>query len=209
MTKRILVGSLVGGIVLFLWGCTAWLFLPTYTNFNDVLDEEAVVRTLKESLPDKGIYYFPKHPDQSPNSIAEWNRKVSVGPTGILVYNPQGHGPLGIKKFGAALLTQWAAVLIAAFLLSQTLAGKPSFKSRWAFGFLIGCVISLTAYLPDWIWYGYPSGFIFNLIRDMVLGWAAVGFILAFFIKTHQEERKEMRIEEKVKSEIRTKLHVQ
>lgn len=208
MTKRILVGSLVAGIVLFLWGCAAWLFLPTYTNFKDIIDEEAVVRTLNESLPEKGIYYFPKHPDQSAESIGEWNRKVREGPTGILVFNPQGHGPLGIRKFGAALLAQWAAALIVAYLLSQTLASKPSFRHRWLFGALIGCVISLTAYLPDWIWYGFPGSYTANLVRDMVFGWVLAGLILAYFIKTPQEEKQEIKLEEKIKSEIRTKLHV-
>ena len=207
MLKRIIVGSLAAGIVLFLWGCAAWLFLPTYTNFKDILDEEAVVRTLNESLPEKGIYYFPKHPDQSPDSIADWNRKVSVGPTGQVIFNPQGHGPLGIRKFGAALLTQWLAALIVAFLLSQTLAGRPSFRRRWLFGALIGCVIGLTAYLPDWIWYGFPGSYTANLVRDVVIGWVIAGLILAYFIKTPLEEKLELRLEEKIKSEIKTKLH--
>src|SRR5438105_12907769 len=128
MMKRILVGSVVAGIVLFLWGCAAWLFLPTYTNFKDILDETAVVATLKDSLPEKGIYYFPKHPDQSAEAVSAWNQKVMVGPTGILIYNPQGQGTLGIRKFAAALLTQWVAALIAAYLLAQTLAGRPGFR---------------------------------------------------------------------------------
>lgn len=209
MWKRILVGSLAAGIVLFLWGCAAWLFMPTYTNFKDILDEEAVVRTLNESLPEKGLYYFPKHPDQSADAIAEWNRKVAIGPTGILIYNPQGHGPLGLRKFASALLTQWAAAFIAAYLLSKTLAGKPNFRSRWVFVALIGLTISLAAYLPDLIWYGYPASVIANLMRDMVLGWILAGFLLAYFIKTPQEEKMEIRIEEKLKSEIRTKLHVE
>lgn len=208
MIKRVLVGSIVAGIVLFLWGCAAWLFLPTYTNFKDILDEKAVVSTLKDSLPERGIYYFPKHPDQSAVAISEWNQKVSVGPTGILVYNPEGQGALGIRKFAAALITQWVAALIAACLLAQTLAGKPSFRRRWLFVTLIGCIISLAGNLPNWIWYGYPTTFTVNLVRDMILGWAMAGLILAYFIKTHQEEKMEMRIEEKVKSEIKTKLHV-
>jgi hypothetical protein len=209
MIKRIVVGSLAAGIVLFLWGCAAWLFLPTYTNFKDILDEEAVVRTMNETLPEKGIYYFPKHPDQSQNAISDWSRKVSVGPTAILVYNPQGHGPLGYRKFGAALMTQWLVALLAAWLLAQTLASKPSFRRRWWFGIFIGCVISLAAYMPDLIWYGYPPSFTLNLIRDMLIGWVMAGFILAYFIKTPAEEKKEIKLEEKIKSEIRAKLHVE
>src|SRR5436190_5098632 len=131
MIKRVLVGSFVAGIVLFLWGCAAWLFLPTYTNFKDILDEQAVVATLKDSLPEKGIYYFPKHPDQSAESISEWDQKVSVGPTGILIYNPQGQGALGLRKFAAAFIAQWAAAFIEAVVLVQRHAGKPSFRRRW------------------------------------------------------------------------------
>lgn len=202
MLKRVLVGSFAAAVVLFIWGCAAWMFLPTYTNFKDITDEDAVVRTLGESLPEKGVYYFPRHPGGRPDALADWNQRVSSGPTGIIVYNPTGHGAIGPRKFLIAFLVHWAAALCVAYVLSETLAGKPTFRRRWRIAALTGVVVSLAAYLPDWIWYGFPGRYIRNLMTDMILGWVMAGFILAYFIKTRQEEREEIKREKELKEKL-------
>src|SRR5947207_2767946 len=60
MTKKILLGGVVGGIVLFIWGALAWMVLPLHTPHVKTLpNESAVTAAIKGNVTETGLYFFP------------------------------------------------------------------------------------------------------------------------------------------------------
>ena len=60
MLKQIIIGGIVGGITLFIWGFISWVVLTWH--FDTIRQDEgihAVVENITEHLPESGAYYFP------------------------------------------------------------------------------------------------------------------------------------------------------
>jgi len=124
--KRILIGGIVGGIVLFLWGWVAHMLLPIGDmGLKTIPNEEAVLAAMKDSIHDPGLYFFPGIDMSRKPTDEEWNAwkaRYKAGPDGLLLYHPQGEEPISPKQLITQLITNIVSALIAAFLLSQAVA---------------------------------------------------------------------------------------
>ena len=57
---RILIGALVGGVMLFVWGFVSWVILDWHkTSGFQLPDEEEVVEALQDSETRDGVYWVP------------------------------------------------------------------------------------------------------------------------------------------------------
>ena len=66
MAKLLALGSLLGGIVLFVWSAIAWIVIPwpgeplrSFTN------EDAVVQAVTANAPRSGNYLLPNEPKRT------------------------------------------------------------------------------------------------------------------------------------------------
>src|SRR4030095_9182250 len=58
--KRILIGGIVAGIIVFIWGAVAHTILPTAKmGIKQIPNEEAVLSAMKASIQEPGFYFFP------------------------------------------------------------------------------------------------------------------------------------------------------
>ena len=125
--KRVLIGGIVGGIVVFTWGAFAHMVLPTgEMGIKQIPNEDAVIAAMKSSIQEPGFYFFPgmdmSHKPTEDEQKA-WNAKYEAGPTGILVYHASGSTPLSPKQLFTELPSNVSAALLAAFVLSHVAAG--------------------------------------------------------------------------------------
>ena len=98
MAKRIILGGLLGGILLFNWGYVAHMVLPIgEMACHQIPDEATVIGSIRSSIKEPGFYLFPgmdmsKHPSES--EIQAWQEKAKQGPVGVVIVRPQGgdHG---------------------------------------------------------------------------------------------------------------------
>src|SRR5437773_2077316 len=132
MTKRIVVGGIVAGIVMFIWGALSHAVLGLEESaIKQFPNEPAVVTAFQANLKEAGFYFFPGM-DTTPNMTKEqsaaaqktWTEKYLAGPRGILIYHPDGEQAMSPKQLGAQLLSEMVAAIIAAWLLSQATALK-------------------------------------------------------------------------------------
>src|ERR1700688_2015536 len=142
MGKRILLGSLVGSIVVFVVS-SAWHLAPGLGEIGvkALPAEDAVLAGLRSSLHEPGLYFFPV-PDMSAGRTKEqvkadqaaYLERYRRGPSGILVYRPGGEGTEGLN-FGKLMAYQFlfglAGSLVIAWILALT-AGSTTFGS-WVF----------------------------------------------------------------------------
>lgn len=186
MAKKILLGGLVGGIVVFL--VTGFFHMATSLGeygIKALPNEDSTLAALRTSVPEPGLYLFPM-PDmskgQTPASQAAYKEKYRTGPAGIMSYvNPGGQ-----FSFGKLLFNQFLFGLVAAWLVAWILgitAGSTTCASRvgivFATSLFAGCVYPL-AY---WNWYVFPTGYTVAYIGTWSVSWLIAGLAMAAIVK--------------------------
>jgi hypothetical protein len=190
MGKRILLGSLVGSVVVFVVSA-AWHMTPTLGEIGvKALPAEDTVRAgLRASLHDPGLYFFPA-PDMSVGRTKEqmkadeaaYLEKYRSGPSGILVYQPGGEA----LSFGKLMVYQFLFGLAGSFVIAWILAltaGSTTFGSRACLVLLIALFGGIVYSLPEWNWYGYPASYTIASIAGMLVSWGIAGLAMAAIVK--------------------------
>ena len=186
MTKKIVIGGLLGGVIAFLMG--GFFHMATHLGeigIRSIPSEDNVVASMRGAIREPGLYFFPgmdtsKHPsDAEQNAYLE---KYQQGPTGILIYSPGGEG----LQFGARLFKQFLfcllAGLIAAWILGIT-AGATTFANRVVIVVLIAVFAGIWSDLPYWNWYNFPSNYTCARLLEGVITWGIAGLGLAAVVK--------------------------
>ena len=90
MGKQLVLGSVLGAIVLFVWSAIAWMLIPwpgeplrTFTN------EDAVAQAIKANAPRSGNYLLPNEPKRTPGMTNEQSQKDGTGSGGSNVSWPR------------------------------------------------------------------------------------------------------------------------
>lgn len=192
MLKRILLGAVVGGVVVFIWGSISHMALGLGgTGIKSLPNEEAVVSAMRSSIRESGFYFFPFY-EESPGMTKEqkeavqkqWGEKIKAGPNGILIYHPQGQEPLSPKQLGTEFLSNVAAALVAAFVLSKAAGSTSSLPARALLVGLLGLFASLDINISYWNWYGFPGSYTLAATLDAFIGWGLAGLAMAGIVKT-------------------------
>lgn len=195
MAKRVLIAGFAGGIVMFFWGF-AWHNLLGFglVGINDIPNEQAVVGTLKTSVPERGMYVIPgmnipaSATSEQKRAIQEAAmKKAAAGPSGILIYLPAGNA-MTPKTLLTECSTNILQALLVAFLLAQTRLRR--FSSRLGFAFVIGLVAAITTNISYWNWFGFPGNYTLAAVIFQVLAFFLVGLVAAGVVKSSAEVAK-------------------
>src|SRR5436190_5418006 len=99
MTKRIILGGVLGGFVLFCWGALSHMvFQLGDLGIQSLPSEEAALPALRGTVKEPGLYFFPgldmKAVKALPKEQAEaatkaWTEKWQAGPRGLLIIHPE------------------------------------------------------------------------------------------------------------------------
>jgi len=187
MSKKILLAGAAGGIVLFIWGAVAHMALGIgESSMKGMQNEDTVLAMMKENMKEPGVYLFPggiPSNDMTKEQQEEMRRKWKQGPSGFLVFHPEGLPVMSTKTLLTELLSNILAALVAAFLLSQALGTLTGFGSRVLFVTLIGLVPFLSISVSFWNWYGFPNGFTAGEFIEQVVGFGLAGLAMAAIMK--------------------------
>ena len=195
--KKLLLASLAGAFVLFVWGFLAWAVLPLHkSSFRPVTNEDAIVAALKSSIAAEGLYYFPAMPQETANTPADqraammetWMNKQKAGPVGMIVYHPQGMDPMMAGQFIWGFVIFLVGAYIAAWFLSRSTAAASSYISRVAYCGMLGVFISFGYHIPNMNWMFMPMDHTTAMVADVVIGWLLAGLAIAAIVKTPKAE---------------------
>ena len=191
MTKKILIGGIVGGIVMFIWGAVSHMALGLgEAGIKQLPNEDAVLAPLPANLKESGFYFFPGM-DQTPGMTKEqqkaseenWKKKYTTGPSGVLVYLAHGGEAMSPKQLLTQFATDLITSLLAACLLAAAAGALTGYGGRVLFVTLLGCLPWLAVNLPYWNWYGFPIDFTLAALADGVIGFFLAGLVLAAMVK--------------------------
>jgi hypothetical protein len=183
MTK-VIVGGLVAGLVVFVWGAVSHMALPIgELGIRQIPNEDMVLGALRSTIREPGFYFFPGLDMSKQASQSEqdgWKAKLKEGPAGVLIIQPQGAEAMSPRQLWTELATNSVAALLAALLLTQV---RSTYWRRVAFVTLLGIFGFVTISVPYWNWYGFPADFTMAEAIDQVVGWFLAGLVLAAIVR--------------------------
>ena len=141
MIKRIVLGAMVGGVVMFIWGALAWMVLPLHTpTIKEVPNEDAMRAVIRENVKEPGFYALPgwghhegMTKEQHDAAMKVQELKYKEGPRGVMVLLPSGADAYMSKTFVTGIVLNVLVSFVAAWLLSKALGGLHSYGARVQF----------------------------------------------------------------------------
>lgn len=176
MLRPLLIGGIVGGIVVFIWGAVSWMVLPWHdATLQKFSNEDVVAVTLDAYAPDPGVYVLAPGMDES-------GRLAEDGEIGRVVFAAI-QPPM--PSMNAAMLKNLLAQILAALLVTWLVlkAALPSFGQRVLLVLAFAAAASLVGIVPNWIWWGFSTGYTLVNIADLLIGWGLAGLVISWAAK--------------------------
>ncbi len=189
--KKLLLGSFVGAIILFVWSAVSWVALPVnlhtlmYTPAQDTL-----LKVLADNHVPSGTYAMPI----ADNRTAGWfdakfkddaqkvMKEKAGAPTATIFYKQEDTN-MNATTYLRGFLFNFLAVLAASILLVPGFAADSSFLGRWWLTLVLGLLISASGPMIEYNWMGHPWNYAKHLMVDDFLNWGIVGLWLAYYFK--------------------------
>src|SRR5882762_6078070 len=189
MTKQLVLGTILGAIVLFVWGALAWTLIPWPGDpIKMFTDEAAVAQAISANSPRSGNYLLPNMPKRTRGMTdqqyaAAEKAMADRWARGPIVFAAVRLAPFG--SFGVALLiqflTQFVLALLATLLLLQT--NGLSRGARIAFVFTIGLIIFVGGHMDEWTWWSFSNAYMLMQFGAIVIGWILAALVISTFVR--------------------------
>lgn len=189
MTKQLVLGSVLGGIILFVWSAIAWEVIPwpgeplrSFTN------EEAVAQAITANAPRSGVYLLPNMPKRTPGMTDEQYTAAQKAMIDKMSRGPVIFSSVRLEPFDSMakpliiqLLTQLIVALIATLLLLQTCG--LSYKGRVLFVTAIGVLIFVGGHVEEWNWWSFSNAYLLMQLGALIIGWFLASLVMAKVVR--------------------------
>jgi hypothetical protein len=184
---RMILASLLGGLVLFLWGFLSHAVLPLgHVGVRDLTSGETeLAALLKQHMPEDGIYTIPSADMDRMGEDEAYSEEImarmKAGPYAFMAVRPGGVEPMMARHLTNQYATCVGMALIATFLIVVA-GGLSGPIARIAFCVLLSLFGALQTEVPNWNWYAFPGDFTLAQVVDHVVGGALLGLTIHLLI---------------------------
>ena len=184
--KKLLIGSIVGSVILFVWSFLAWSILPIHQHtINYTPAQDSVLKVLADNNLESGAYWMPMADNRNVSSFdpkyqadMEKVMKENEGkPVATVYYIKEGYS-MNIPR---GFFFNFLAVFAACSILVPAFSTTTSFFQRWWFALVIGLIVNACGPLINYNWMAIPWSYTVDMILDVFLNWAIVGVWLAWW----------------------------
>jgi hypothetical protein len=188
MANRLVLSTLLGGIVLFVWSAIAWMVIPWPGDpLRSFTNEEAVLQTITANAPRSGNYVLPNEPKRAPGMTDEQYKATKQAAMDRMTRGPMIFTAVRLEPMGSMtklmviqFLTHLVLALIASFLLMQTT--RRSYGRRVIFVAVCGVLIFLGGKMDEWIWWSFSNSYLLMEFGAIVIGWILAALVIAKFV---------------------------
>jgi len=183
MMKSLLLGTLLGGLVAFVWSSVSWEVIgwheKTLLTFQN---DEEVASTLLSHTTRSGTYLLPgmalegMNAEQKKAAQAALIEKMKKGPIMFAAFRRNGYG-----SYVQGILIQFVSLLAAAFLLTWLLLQTRglSYAKRVVFLAVVGLSAGVISDIPNWNWWGFSGAYTVVNVADFTITWLLAGLVIA------------------------------
>lgn len=184
MLKSLVLGTILGGVVAFIWSSISWEVLPWHEQgFHSFQNDEEVSAVIASHITESGNYILPGRPPMEGMSAEQKKAvettliaKMQKGPVMFAAIRRGGFG-----SFAAGLIKQFLILAAGAFLLTWLLLQTSglSYGQRVIFLAVAGLAASVVSDLPNWNWWGFSGSYTAVMVADSTLTWLFAGLVIA------------------------------
>ena len=188
MLRSLVLGTILGGLVAFVWSSVSWELLgwheKTLVSFQN--DDEVSV-LIASHAPKDGTYILPGMPptegmtaEQQKAAKAALMERMQKGPIMIAALRRGGFGS-SARGLIIQVLSLMAAASLLTWLLLQT--SGLSYRRRVMFIAISGLTASVIVDLPNWNWWGFSGVYTAVNLIDVTITWLLAGLVIAKIAK--------------------------
>ena len=189
--KKIIIGSVVGAIIMFVWSSLSWVMLPIHMNtFKYTPAQDSILNTLQNSGLTTGAYWMPSIDHANYSSFdEEYHKKgkemmdARIGkPAATIFYREAMPGMEGGQMVFGFLYTL-IAMFCVSMLLSLVYQSDASFFMRWSMVMLFAIIYTMMGPMMGHNWMNEPWHYTVGFVWDAFIGWGLAGLWLARYLK--------------------------
>ena len=176
MNKQ-LIGTLVGGLILFIWQFLSWGPLQVHGAEMEYTDkQDQVMQALNDAGLEEGSYFMPNVP---PDKMAE-REEIMAEHLGKPWATIQYHKSLDMSM-GMNMIRGFLIDLVSVFLLIWVLMKfeKNDFRTTLLAALAVGVIGYLTIPYLETVWFKVNN---MGHLIDAVVGWGLVGSFLGWYL---------------------------
>lgn len=159
--KTILLATLAGALTLFGWETLSNAVLPWHAaTMRTFPDSNAAVQAIRAQAPENGLYVDTRGVVAAVSFLPEMSDKTAL--------------------LGSMLARQLVLDLVVALVLLMAMHRLPRLSTTHymvAFG-VAAFAISLSTFVSNWVWWGYPAAWTMVQVIDRTIGFALMGLAL-------------------------------
>jgi len=177
--KKLLIGAIVGGILVFFWQTLSWTILHLHDDeYRQANGQEEVISYLSSKFSGDGQYMIPRAKDGASREEMEAMEKSMQGKPWAVVSYHQSYGSNMTQNIIRGLLVSiFAALFVCWVLMKQT---RSSFGTTFISAVLIGVSGYLFIPYSQHIWFQNP-GATTNMV-DTLVAWGLCGIWLGWWL---------------------------
>ena len=179
---EILLGTVLGAVVLFVWYAVAWMALKHHNkDFRAFPDPEAMEQVLDAGSFEPGVYYTLPHWAQFEEGMKDpaMEERYQRGPNAWLVAQPAGPAFEG-RIFAQGFLVDVFYALGCALFFHAVGGFNANLPATILFFALLGFFVSFGPLAAQSVWMKMPWSHTLKSALDGVVGFALVGVVLHF-----------------------------
>lgn len=179
--KKMIIGAVVGGIILFAWQFLTWGALNLHEKQQQYTPkQDSILAYLGTQFSEDGAYFMPTFKPGTSNSEMEAQMKAMEGkPWAQVVYHKKMDGMNKMfMNMGRSLVVDIVVIWLLCWLLTKITA--PSFGTVFMGTLGTGLIVFLNAPYVMHIWYG--SFDLMAHFTDTLVAWGVTGLWLGWWL---------------------------
>ncbi len=184
--KKTIIGSLIGGIILFLWQFLSWTVLDLHHESNQYTSkQDSILQYLSTQLTGNGQYLLPALPPGASREQMEQQMQARVGkPWAIVAYHQSMQNNM-VQNMVRGLVVNIVLVALLCWILLQF--SPPGFGKIWLASLFTGIIVFLNSSYTLHIW--YETAGITADLWDALISWGICGIWLGWWLSKRPARR--------------------
>ncbi len=178
--KKLIIGSLVAGVLLFGWQSLSWTALHIHDDaYLYTPAEKTLIDVLSTQLPTDGQYMVPRSkPDASPEEMEKMGAEMKGKPWAVITYHTAYKNDMASPILRGFLIALFCAAIVC--LIVQKLAVK-SFGNIFATVMSFGLISFFFVWYNQHNWFETPWSVLTGELIDILASWGLAGVWLGWW----------------------------
>jgi hypothetical protein len=178
--KKLIIGAIVGGIIIFIWQTASWMILNLHGNAYRYTDKQnEILATLSSQLSEEGQYYMPNVKPDATMEEHEALMESSKGKPWAMVSYHKAFEMSMTSNIIRGLLVDILLVGLFCWILSKMNA--PTFGTIFTASVRVGLIVFTNGIYTGHIW--YQTFDLMAHFTDYLVSWGLCGIWLGFWYK--------------------------